>query len=306
MERDFIGYGAQPPKINWPNKARIVVSIVANYEEGSELSFAFGDPIQEAYKEYPKAMPDGVRDLTNEQVYEYGARVGIWRVMRLLDKYDLKTTFHACGMALERNPDVARAAVDGGHEICTHGYRWVETSNMTEDEERAFIKKSVEAQREVCGQRPVGWYCRYGPGLRTRRLLMEEGGFEYDSDSVADELPFYAVVDGEPFTVVPYTIDVNDMKFWANAAFGNGEDFSTYMIDAFDQLYEEGAETPKMMSIGLHPRIIGRPARARALDRFFKHIRSHDDVWVARRADIAAHWRQERPYEQPYSGPSGE
>jgi allantoinase len=297
MKRDFVGYGANPPQVKWPNDARIVVSIVVNFEEGSELSLAFGDATQEVYKEYPKVMPEGVRDLTNEQVYEYGSRVGIWRVLRMLDKYDLSTTFHACGMALEQNPEAARAIVERGHEICTHGYRWIETSNMSEDEERAFIRQSIDSQTATTGTRPLGWYCRYGPGLNTRRLLIEEGGFEYDSDSVADELPFYDVVDDHPHVVVPYTIDVNDMKFWSNAAFGNGDDFFVYLRDAFDQLYEEGAEITRIMSIGLHPRVIGRPARARGLDRFFQHLWDHENVWVARRVDIARHWRQEQPYQ---------
>jgi peptidoglycan/xylan/chitin deacetylase (PgdA/CDA1 family) len=296
MERDFVGYGANPPRVKWPNDARIVVSIVINYEEGSERSLACGDATQESYKEYPKAMPQGVRDLTNEQVYEYGSRVGIWRLLRILDKYHLNATVHACGMALEQNPEAVGAIIERGHEICSHGYRWIETSGMSEQEERAFIRRSIEAQIQTTGQRPLGWYCRYGPSLRTRKLLIEEGGFEYDSDSVADELPFYKVVDNQAHVVVPYTIDVNDMKFWSNAAFGNGEDFFAYLRDAFDQLYEEGDEYTRMMSVALHPRIVGRPARARGLDRFFRHLRGHENVWVARRLDIARHWRAVQPY----------
>lgn len=295
MERDFIGYGRTPPKAAWPGGARVAVSIVVNYEEGSENSLAFGDPVQEGYKEYPKPMPDGVRDLTNEQVYEFGSRVGVWRVLRELERQQVKVTVFGCAMALERNPDAARALADAGHEICSHGWRWQEQFRMTEDEERAFIARAVESLARTTGQRPLGWYCRYGPSVNTRRLLIEEGGFEYDSDNVADELPFYDTAHGAPHLVVPYTIDCNDMKFWTTGAYGHAGDFFAYLRDSFDTLYEEGAETPRMMSVGLHLRVIGRPGRFMALRRFLDHVRAHEGVWIARRIDIARWWREHHP-----------
>ncbi len=295
MERDFVGYGKTPPRVEWPEKARIAVSIVVNYEEGSEHSLAFGDPIQEGYKEYPKLMPEGVRDLTNESVYEYGTRVGFWRIMRILKKYNIHASFNACALALERNMETTRAIIEDGHEIVSHGYRWIEQFKMTMEEEREFIRKAVESFKRTTGLHPEGWYCRYGPSVHTRRLLIEEGGFLYDSDSVADDIPYYVTVADRQFLVVPYTIEVNDMKFWTTGAFGNADDFFKYMKDTFDILYEEGSEHPKMMSIGLHLRVTGRPGRAKALEQFLDYTKYHQQVWFARRVDIARWWLKHYP-----------
>ncbi len=295
MDRDFVGYGAQPPRVRWPGDARVAVSLVVNYEEGSEHSFAFGDPVQEPYKEYPKTLPDGVRDFGNESAYEYGSRAGFWRVMRIFRHHGIPVTFYCCAVALERNLEAAKAIADEGHEVCCHGYRWEELYRKSEEEERADLHKAVESLRRTTGQRPLGWYSRYAPSEHTRRLLMEEGGFEYDSDSYADDLPYYTQVGGKPWLVVPYTLETNDMKFWANAAFSTGRDFAEHMIDTLDVLWEEGAECPKTMSVGLHLRIIGRPGRAKALEQFIRHAKEKGGVWFARRIDIANAWREQFP-----------
>lgn len=298
-ERDFIGYGENPHKVEWPGKARIAVSMVVNYEEGSEYSFAFGDPVQESYKEYPKAMPDGVRDLTNESVYEYGTRAGFWRIMRILKKYNVPATIHACALAFERNPEAVRALMAAGHEVCSHGYRWEDPFRMTREQERESIKKAIRSFEKTTGGRPLGWYSRYGPSIHTRELLIEEGGFIYDSESVADDIPYYVNVKERPWLVLPYSVDLNDMKFWTTGAFSHAEDFFQYLRDTFDVLYDEGAEFPKMMSIGLHLRICGRPGRARAIEKFLQYARSHDQVWFTRRLDIARWWLQHYPATGP-------
>lgn len=295
MDRDFVGYGEHPPRVEWPGKARVALSMVVNYEEGSEYSFAFGDRLQEGYKEYPKTMPEGVRDFANESTYEYGSRVGFWRILRIFKKHEAPATFYACALALERNPAAARAITAHGHEVCCHGYRWEEVFRKSEDEERADIHKAVASLRETTGERPVGWYSRYSPSVHTRRLLMEEGGFAYDSDSYCDDLPYYVQVDGKPFLILPYTLETNDIRFWAGGGFSTADDFFAYMRDALDTLWEEGAETPKMMSVGLHMRIIGRPARARALDKFLAYARAKGGVWITRRIDIAKAWTAQHP-----------
>jgi peptidoglycan/xylan/chitin deacetylase (PgdA/CDA1 family) len=294
MDRDFIGYGEHPPRVTWPGGARVAVSMVVNYEEGSEHSFAFGDPVQEPYKEYPKTLPEGVRDFGNESAYEYGARAGFWRVLRILRKHGVPATFYACAVALERNPPAARAITAHGHEVCCHGYRWEEVFRKSEEEERADIARAVASLQRTTGERPVGWYSRYAPSLHTRRLLMEEGGFLYDSESYADDLPYYVRVEGKPWLVLPYTLETNDIKFWAGG-FSTGSDFRDYMRDALDVLWEEGAETPRMMSVGLHMRIVGRPGRAKALDDFLAYARAKVGVWFARRIDIAGVWREQFP-----------
>jgi peptidoglycan/xylan/chitin deacetylase (PgdA/CDA1 family) len=281
MDRDFIGYGRTPPKVQWPGKARIAVSLVVNIEEG--------------YKEYPKALPPGVRDYANESAYEYGTRAGFWRIRRLLERYDVPVTYFCCAMALERQPELAGAIAASEDEVCSHGYRWEEPFTKSQEDERASIAQAVASLQRTTGRRPLGWYSRYAPSAHTRRLLMEEGGFVYDCDSYADDLPFYVREGGRPFLVVPYTLETNDVKFWTSGAFGHGEDFYRYMKDSLDLLYEEGAESPRMMSVGLHLRISGRPGRARALERFLTYARSLDKVWFARRIDIARHWLEHHP-----------
>ena len=295
MERDFIGYGATPPKVKWPKGARVALSMVVNYEEGSEHSYAFGDPAQESYREYPKVLPEGVRDLANESNYEYGSRAGFWRIMRIFEKHAAPATFYCCALALERNPEAARAIPAAGHEVCSHGYRWEEPYHLSEVEERAWIDKAVESLRKTTGLRPEGWYSRYAPSLHTRRLLAREGGFVYDSDSYADDLPYYVDVEGKPFLVLPYSLEVNDVKFWTTSAYSHADDFFQYMKDTLDFLYEEGATYPKMMSVGLHLRISGRPGRAKALDDFLAYARGLGDVWITRRIDIARWWLEHHP-----------
>jgi peptidoglycan/xylan/chitin deacetylase (PgdA/CDA1 family) len=228
-------------------------------------------------------------------MFEFGSRAGFWRVHRLFEKHGMVLTVYGVAQALERNPDAARAMVESGWEVASHGYRWVDHMEMPEAEEREQIRKAIETIERVCGQPPVGWYSGRN-SQHTRRLVMEAGGFLYDSDSYADELPYWVDVEGEPQLIIPYTLDNNDFKFMLQNGFVTSEDFSTYLRDAFDVLYAEGADAPRMMSVGLHCRIIGRPGRAVGLDRFMAHVASHEGVWVTTRADIARHWRATHPY----------
>ena len=294
--RDLIGYGSRPPDPKWPGGARIAVQIVMNYEEGSEYSILDGDGFSEnQLTETPSAVPQGTRDLTSESAYEFGSRVGFWRLMRMFAERDMKITVFGCALALERNPQAAAAIVAAGHDICCHGWRWEKHWLLSEEEERDRIRRAVQSLTRTTGARPLGWYCRYGPSVNTRHLLVEHGGFLYDSDAYNDELPYWVTVDGRPHLVVPYTSDVNDTKFVNPAGFASGEDYVSYVRDSFDFLYAEGAATPRMMSMGLHPRLIGRPGRAAALARALDYIQSREDVWICRREDIARHWIATHP-----------
>jgi peptidoglycan/xylan/chitin deacetylase (PgdA/CDA1 family) len=292
--RDFVGYGRRPPRVEWPNQARVVVSLVVNYEEGAERSFPDGDGVSEG-GDFNYPMPPGVRDLMAESTIEYGSRVGVWRLLDIFDRHDVRTTFFACGRALERNPELGPALAELGHEPCSHGYRWGEHFRMTEDEEREEIRRAVASIERQVGQRPVGWYCRYASSERTRRLLAEEGGFLYDSDAYNDELPYYVPVLGRPWLVVPYAADTNDGRYAVAPGWSNSDQFSDYLIASFDQLYDEGATRPAMMSVGLHCRLSGRPGRARAVDRFIAYARARGGVWFARRDEIARFWRDACP-----------
>jgi allantoinase len=289
--RDLVGYNGRPPKVVWPNNARIAVSIVVNYEEGSELAVGDGDSYAErSGGELPMSMTaQGQRDLAMESMYEYGSRAGFWRLLDILDENNVKSTFFACAVALERNRDAAREITRRGHEPCSHGYRWEDVSLLSRDEEREHIRLAVKSIQETTGERPLGWYCRYGPSVNTRELVVEEGGFVYDSDSYNDDLPYWTYVNGKKHLVVPYTLDANDYKF-SQGSFGSPRDFEEYMKDGFDRLYKEGATAPKMMSIGLHMRLVGRPARAEGFDRFLKYANGFPGVWFARRIDIARWW----------------
>ncbi|MCZ8516303.1 allantoinase PuuE [Paenibacillus filicis] len=289
--RDLVGYGMKAPTVAWPNGATLAVSIVVNYEEGSERSFAMGDPDQEPLTEwgnYP--LSSDIRNLAMESMNEYGSRAGIWRVLRILDQFKLKSTFFACAVAFEQNPEVVKAVVDGGHEVCSHGYRWEEVFRLSKEEEREHMKLAIESFTRTVGKRPVGWYCRYGPSVNTRELVVDEGGFIYDSDAYNDDVPYYKNVNGKKHLIVPYAPDANDFSYWNAPGFVTAGDFSTYLKDTFDMLYEESKTHPKMMSIGLHPRIIGRPGRARALQQFFEYATQHHDVWFATREEIARWW----------------
>ncbi len=296
--RDLSGYGATPPDPRWPGGARLALQLVVNYEEGSEYTLLDGDGrIETGLAEAPGGRtPTGVRDLAMESMYEYGSRVGFWRLLRLFTERQVPITVFACAVALERNPAVARAIVEAGFDVCCHGWRWIEHFQLSEAEEREHIRRAVKSLTRTTGSRPLGWYCRYGPSVNTRRLLVEEGGFLYDSDAYNDELPYWVTTAGRPHLVVPYTLDANDGKFCTPAGIGTGEEFFSYLRDAFDVLYAEGAMSPKMMSVGLHCRLSGRPARTQGLARFLDHVRRHDRVWICRRIDIARHWiAQHRP-----------
>ncbi|MBS0558401.1 MAG: allantoinase PuuE [Proteobacteria bacterium] len=294
--RDLVGYGANVPHAQWPNGARIAVQFVINYEEGAENCILNGDAASEAFLSEMVGTPprEGVRHMSMEWLYEYGSRAGFWRLHRLFTERQMTATVFAVGMALERNPQAARAMVDAGFEIASHGWRWIDYQYIDEATEREHVKLAVQAIERVTGQRPLGWYTgRCSPN--TRRLVAEYGGFEYDADSYADDLPYWEVVAGKPQLIVPYTLDTNDMRFVAPQGFNSGEQFFSYLKDAFDVLYAEGAQRPKMLSIGLHCRIAGRPARSAALARFLDYVRQHKHVWVCRRIDIARHWRAVHP-----------
>lgn len=294
--RDMIGYGASPPQADWPGDARIAVQFVVNYEEGGENSILHGDPASEAFlSEIVTAVPlEAQRHMSMESLYEYGSRVGVWRLFKLFEDKGVPLTVFAVAMALERNAAVAERAMELGYEICSHGYRWIDYQYVPEDVEREHIAQAIEIIQRLTGERPLGWYTgRTSPN--TRRLVVEEGGFLYDADDYNDDLPFWTWVEGKAHLVVPYTLDVNDMRFATAQGFNSGDQFYTYLKDSFDTLYAEGAETPRMMSIGLHCRLAGRPGRIKALERFIDHILDHQDVWLCRRIDIARHWRERYP-----------
>ena len=294
MERDLIGYGMNPPAVEWPNGARIAVSLVLNYEEGSEYSTLDGDPHGETIGESPSPVARGERDLANESFFEYGSRVGVWRILNIFDEYDVKATMYACALALERNPEVGPEMVRRGHEMMGHGNRWEEYYGMDKDTERAAIHNAVESIARTSGQRPLGWYCRYGPSINTRQLVVEEGGFEYDSNAYNDDLPYYTNVNSNKWLVIPYSLEVNDYGFW-RGQLSTPSDFFESARNSFDTLYREGATHPKMMSVGLHCRIIGKPARAAALRQFLEYVKEKPDVWFARRIDIARWWKEKYP-----------
>ena len=294
--RDMLGYGRNPPQADWPGGARVAVQFVLNYEEGGENNILDGDAAAEAFLyEIVGAQPlTGQRHLNMESIYEYGSRAGVWRLLRLFAERKLHLTVFAVGMALERNPDAAKAFMEGGHEVASHGWRWIDYQNVDEKIEREHIKRAIAAIEKTCGQRPLGWYTgRVGPN--TRRLVAEEGGFLYDADSYADDLPYWLKVEGRDQLIVPYTLDANDMRFATAQGFNSGDQFFAYLRDSFDVLYAEGQDKPKMMSVGLHCRLVGRPGRAASLQRFLDHIQKHDKVWICRRVDIARHWRKKHP-----------
>jgi putative urate catabolism protein len=295
--RDLVGYGAEPPQADWPGGARIAVQFVLNYEEGGENCILHGDPASEAFlSEIVAAQPiPGARHISMESIYEYGSRVGAWRVLELFQRHSLPLTVFAVGMAVERHPAIIRAMRDAGHEICSHGYRWINYQAVDETTERDHMRRAIEAIRTATGERPLGWYTgRTSPN--THRLVAEEGGFLYNADDYSDDLPFWSTLHGPPQLIVPYTLDANDMRFASPQGFNSGDQFFTYLRDSFDVLYAEGARTPRMMSIGLHGRIVGRPGRLKALERFIEHVMSHDKVWICRRIDIARHWHERHPF----------
>ncbi|MGH6959112.1 MAG: allantoinase PuuE [Dongiaceae bacterium] len=293
----MIGYGAAPPDPRWPGGARIALQFVVNYEEGGESCVLHGDAASEAFlSETVGAQPlTGVRNMNMESVYEYGSRAGFWRLHRLFSEREIPVTVFGVAMALARNPAAVDAMRTADWEIASHGHRWIDYQFMPEDEERRHLATAIEIHTRVTGDRPLGWYLgRCSPN--TRRLVAEEGGFLYDADSYADELPYWEVVAGKPQLIVPYTLDANDMRFATAQGFNSGEQFFAYLKDSFDLLYAEGATAPRMLSVGLHCRLAGRPGRAAALARFLDYVQACDEVWLCRRIDIARHWRAEHPH----------
>jgi putative urate catabolism protein len=298
--RDLIGYAGKPPKAKWPGSARIALQFVLNYEEGGENSILHGDPASEAFlSEIVGARPlEGVRHMSMESIYEYGSRVGVWRVLELFSRYEMPFTVYGVAMAMERNPAAVDALLKAGHEIASHGWRWINYQDVPESVEREHMRRAIDIHRKLTGERPLGWYTgRTSPN--TRKLVVEDGGFVYDADDYSDDLPWYDTryrdKSGKPQLVVPYTLDANDMRFATPQGFNSGDQFFAYLKDAFDVLYEEGNRMPRMMSVGLHCRLAGRPGRLASLERFLKYVRGKK-AWIARRIDIARHWLKHHPY----------
>jgi len=293
--RDMCGYGQRPPDAEWPKDARVAVQFVINYEEGAENCVLHGDPASEAFlSEIVGAAPiKNQRHMNMESLYEYGARAGFWRLHRLLTERDFPVTVFGVAMALERNPEAVAAMQDADWEIASHGYRWIDYQNVDEESEREHLAKAIEIHTRVTGERPLGWYLgRCSP--QSHRIVAAEGGFRYNADCYSDDLPYWDYSFDTPQLMVPYTLDANDMRFATPQGFNSGQQFFDYLKDTFDVLYSEGG---RMMSVGLHCRLAGRPGRTAAVARFLDYVAGHDDVWVARRIDIAEHWREHFPAE---------
>ncbi|MBT3833778.1 MAG: allantoinase PuuE [Gammaproteobacteria bacterium] len=285
--RDMIGYGATPPAANWPGSARLALSFVINYEEGGENNILHGDPASETFlSEIVGANAYEARHMSMESMYEYGSRAGFWRLHRLFQRHQLPVTVYGIAMAMERNPDVVSAMLEANWEIASHGYRWIDYQFVSEETEREHMTKAIDIHERLTGSKPLGWYTgRDSPN--TRKLVLEHDHFLYDSDSYADDLPYWHQHQGGNHLVIPYTLDNNDMKFVAPQGFNAGDQFYTYLKDSFDILYAEGG---RMMNVGLHCRVVGKPGRAASLARFLEYVSTKPDVWVARRMDIANHW----------------
>jgi allantoinase len=298
--RDLIGYGRNPPHARWPNGARVALQFVLNYEEGAENSVLHGDPASEVFlSEIVGALPFvGARHMSMESLYEYGSRAGMWRLLRLFEQRGLPLTVFAVGMAAARNPEAVMAMAELGHEIASHGWRWINYHGIDENTEREHVRLAVETLRRVAGTAPLGWYTGR-TSENTRRLVAEHGGFLYDADSYSDDLPYWELAGEKPVLIVPYALDTNDMRFATAQGFNSGDQFFSYLKDAFDVLYAEGETAPKMLSIGLHCRLAGRPARIAALARFLDHVQKRDKVWICRRVEIARHWAEHHPYVAP-------
>ena len=295
--RDFVGYGNNLPKVRWPEGAKIAISVVVNYEEGSEYSLLEGDQAHEVNNEVPSPVPPTQRDLANESFFEYGSRVGVWRILNTLGDFSIPASFFCCALALERNTSVGPAIVAAGHEIVGHGNRWEEYYLLSKEEEKLAIEKAIQSLRKTTGVKPVGWYTRYAPSENTRELIASHGGFIYDSNSYSDDIPYYVEANNKPWLVIPYSLEVNDTRFW-RGGMNRPSDFLETLINTFDVLYEEGDENPKLMNIGLHCRIAGRPSRAGILKQFFKYVNQKPGVWFARRDQIAHWWLTEFPPEK--------
>jgi allantoinase len=288
--RNLIGYGSNLPKVDWPNKARIAVQIVLNYEEGAENCVLNGDKNSEVFlSEIIGAQPIKGRHMNMESLYEYGSRVGFWRLHNLFQEKKIPITIFGVGMALEKNPEICKAIIEADYEVASHGWRWIDYQNIKKSEEKKHMQLAIKAHTKIFGKRPDGWYTgRCSPN--TRDLVMEDGGFLYDSDSYSDDLPYWESRNKKKQLIIPYTLDNNDMRFATNQGFNTGDHFYSYLKDSFDTLYEEGRTNPKMMSVGLHCRIIGKPGRVQSLKKFLDYILKHEDIWICKRVDIAKHW----------------
>ena len=288
--RDMIGYGSKNLNVTWPNNARIAVQIVLNYEEGAENCVLNGDKNSEVFlSEIIGAQPIKGRHINMESLYEYGSRIGFWRLHKLFQEKKIPITIFGVGMALEKNPEICKAIKDANYEVASHGWRWIDYQNVKKSEERKHMKLAIKKIKEIFGERPLGWYTgRCSPN--TRDLVFEDGGFLYDSDSYSDDLPYWEIRKKKKQLIIPYTLDNNDMRFATNQGFNTGDHFFTYLKDSFDALYEEGKTSPKMMSVGLHCRLIGRPGRIQSLKKFLDYILRYDDIWICKRIDIAKHW----------------
>ena len=288
--RDMVGYGSKNLNVTWPNNARIAVQIVLNYEEGAENCVLNGDKNSEVFlSEIIGAQPIKGRHINMESLYEYGSRIGFWRLHKLFQEKKIPITIFGVGMALEKNPEICKAIKDANYEVASHGWRWIDYQNVKKSEERKHMKLAIKKIKEIFGERPLGWYTgRCSPN--TRDLVFEDGGFLYDSDSYSDDLPYWEIRKKKKQLIIPYTLDNNDMRFVTNQGFNTGDHFFTYLKDSFDALYEEGKTSPKMMSVGLHCRLIGRPGRIQSLKKFLDYILRYDDIWLCKRIDIAKHW----------------
>ena len=294
--RDMVGYGASPVDPMWPGGARLALQIALNYEAGGELNVLHGDETSETLlTDFGLAPVRGGRSVLAETAFEYGSRRGVWRLLRLFAERDMRVSVFAVVMGLMRNPEAAEAMVEAGHEIVSHGWRWIDYQNVPIEVEREHVRLAVEGITELTGARPVGWMTGR-PGPNTRPLVVEEGGFLYDRDALNDELPYWVEVAGKPHLIVPNSFETNDNRWDANAGFSTSDDFFVYMKDAFDVLYAEGEDEPKMLTLGLHDRLIGRPARSAGLARFLDYVGGHDKVWVCTGADIARHWITHHPH----------
>ena len=288
--RDMIGYGSKDQKIKWPNNARIAVQIVLNYEEGAENCVLNGDNNSEIFlSEIIGAQPVKGRHINMESLYEYGSRAGFWRLHRLFQEKKIPITVFGVGMALEKNLEVCKAMIEAGYEVASHGWRWIDYQNIKKSEEKKHMNLAIKSHTKIFGERPTGWYTgRCSPN--TRDLVMEDGGFLYDSDSYSDDLPYWENRNKKKQLIIPYTLDNNDMRFATNQGFNTGDHFFSYLKDSFDTLYEEGQTNPKMMSVGLHCRLIGKPGRIQSLKKFLDYVLKHERVWICKRIDIAKHW----------------
>ena len=288
--RDMIGYGSKEPRVTWPNNAKLALQIVLNYEEGAENNILHGDKSSETFlSEIIGAKAIKGRHINMESMYEYGSRRGFWRIHKLFQEKKIPVTIFGVAMALERNPEVCNAIKNGNYEIACHGWRWIDYQNVKKSVEKKDMKLAIKTIKKIFGERPLGWYTgRCSPN--TRDLVFEDGGFLYDSDSYSDDLPYWEYKKNKKQLIIPYTLDNNDMRFATNQGFNSGDQFYTYLKDSFDALYDEGKTNPKMMSVGLHCRLIGRPGRFQALKKFIDYVLKFNDVWICKRVDIAKHW----------------